>query len=810
MKTKLTLISLFLISNLPLLISQVPQGFNYQAIARGADGKEIANTTLQVKISILTDTSEFYAGGTGTYIWEEQQTVTTNNLGLFILTVGNPLATKIQGSATSFSAIDWKLQPLFIGTKINNGSWKNMGTSRLWSVPYAMNSTSAAIASNLAGPVDKLSVTGSTSVMDEALFEVKNKTGQIVFAVYNEGVRVYVDDGLAKGTGKGGFAIGSFGTAKAPSQEFFVVSPDSIRAYIDNEQAKPLKGGFAIGGFNKAKAPGQEYLRVTRDSTRVYVNQLAKGTKGGFAIGGFDPAKGPINNFMNLTPNNYFIGHQAGSKNTTGLYNNFIGYQAGLSNTDGGYNTFIGYQAGMANMGGNSNVFVGHLAGEKNTSGTGNVFLGINSGQDFESGYNNTFIGTLAGQNFTNGSSNIFIGRSAGTGFNFPVGTIGGTNNIFIGDYSAYYITSGGNNVILGNLSGFYFTTGFDNLFAGSRSGYSNTSGGENVFLGSSAGYSSNIGNQNVFIGIRAGYNAQSGSGNTFIGSGSGYSLATGDGNIFIGKGSGGNLTAQSNRLYIENSAADKNNALIYGEFDTKLLTVNGKLGIGKTNPLTRLDILGGNWNVAGSSEGDFRIGDANYRLKIGVATAGGGSGDVRMTAMGGTNRIIMGGNGVDVLAVSSSNVYPWTDNAFSLGLSTNRWSVVYSANGVVTTSDIRLKNNIQELDYGLESIMKLEPVSYIWKDGSDKSRKLGLVAQDVDKVISEVVDKGNDPSHTLGINYSELVPVLIKGMQEQQKQIESAVQENRQLKSDLKDLMEEVELLRAAMMNFQAGQNPE
>jgi hypothetical protein len=132
-----------------------------------------------------------------------------------------------------------------------------------------------------------------------------------------------------------------------------------------------------------------------------------------------------------------------------------------------------------------------------------------------------------------------------------------------------------------------------------------------------------------------------------------------------------------------------------------------------------------------------------------------------------------MGGNGVDVLAISNANVYPRTDNTIPLGLSTNRWSVVYSAGGVVTTSDIRMKSNIHVLEYGIESIMKLEPVSYTWKDGTDTNRKLGLIAQDVEEVIAEVVDKGDDPAQTLGINYSELVPVLIKGMQEQQKQID-------------------------------------
>ncbi len=95
------------------------------------------------------------------------------------------------------------------------------------------------------------------------------------------------------------------------------------------------------------KRPGKEYLRVTDDSTRINVNQVAKGQKGGFAIGGFDVAKGSSSDFLDLTPQNYFIGHQAGFQ-TTGLYNAFIGYKAGYSNQTGSFNTFIGYESGLS------------------------------------------------------------------------------------------------------------------------------------------------------------------------------------------------------------------------------------------------------------------------------------------------------------------------------------------------------------------------------------------------------------------------------------------------------------------------------
>ncbi len=289
MKTKL-LLSALLSFIFYLLSSQVPQGFNYQAIARDGSGNPIIGATIKVKLSILSDTTGFYASGGGTYIWEEEHTnVKTNAFGLFTVVLGDPSATQTAGSASSFSAINWSAKPLYIGTKIANpGTYKNMGSAKLWSVPYSM------ISGDLAGPVKKLGVTGVTTSPDSVLFEVKNKSGQTVFAVYNEGVRIYVDEGVTKGATKGGFAIGSFGTDKAASKSYFVVNADSIRAYIDPNTGKGVKGGFAIGSFDPTKTySGEEYLRVTRDSTRVYINDTGtKTVKGGFAIGGFNQSKG--------------------------------------------------------------------------------------------------------------------------------------------------------------------------------------------------------------------------------------------------------------------------------------------------------------------------------------------------------------------------------------------------------------------------------------------------------------------------------------------------------------------------------------
>jgi hypothetical protein len=875
MKSKLSLAILILaLSPAPCALSQIPQGFNYQAIARDGSGNPIVNTSLPVRITIQADSL-----GTS-LIWQElHSSITTNSFGLITLVLGRG-ARQATSNVATFSAIDWSVYPKFVKTEINYGGWKTMGVSRLWSIPFAM------AAGELAGPVDKLGIVGTTSLNDEALFEVRNKNGQTVFAVYNEGVRVYVSDGN-KGL-KGGFAVGGFGTDKAgESTKYLVVSKDSVRIYLDtNPLTKPAKGGFAVGGFDLTKAGNEEYLRVTRDSTRVYVKEPQKGTKGGFAVGGFDLTKANTGNYLNLTTSNYFIGQHAGYSNTTGLFNSFMGYYSGYSNKTGSYNTFmgyeagyltdaswntmVGYKAGRSNTTGQMNLFIGYGAGESNTWGLQNVFVGYLSGNYNQSGYRNTFIGnnsgygvntgadnimvgSNAGNWFRKGDNNIFIGKSAGYATKFN--TDSAYNNIFIGSNAGRLITVGGENVFIGSNSGYSISSGSFNVFTGFETGYSNTSGNNNVFLGYqtgrsntsgykntiigfSAGYSNTtgwsntfIGNMagnanisgagnifigpsaglvskgdgNLFIGLEAGYSNTTGAlnvvlgnaaghanttafFNTFLGTQAGYSTTTGGSNLYIGMNAGGlNVSGSnnvflgsqagynetgSNRLYISNTSGDKNNALIYGEFDTRLLTVNGNLGIGKTSPAAKLDITGGNWNVAGG-EGDFRIGDGTYRFKIGVANSGGGAGDVRLNAHGGTNRLIFGGGGNDVLQVTSSDVLPWATNTSSLGSSALKWTVVYATNGTIQTSDARLKENISELGYGLESLLKLKPVSFTWKNDNNGKEHLGLLAQDVEKVINEVVDKGSDPSQTLGINYSELVPVLIKSIQEQQKQID-------------------------------------
>ena len=99
----------------------------------------------------------------------------------------------------------------------------------------------------------------------------------------------------------------------------------------------------------------------------------------------------------------------------------------------------------------------------------------------------------------------------------------------------------------------------------------------------------------------------------------------------------------------------------------------------------------------------------------------------------------------------------------------------IWLAGSIVNASDARLKEDVKDSTRGLKDIMALRPVSYRWKD-SEKlgaGRQVGLIAQEVQKVIPELV-ASREGNTTMAVNYLGLVPVLVKALQEQQQMIES------------------------------------
>ncbi len=133
-----------------------------------------------------------------------------------------------------------------------------------------------------------------------------------------------------------------------------------------------------------------------------------------------------------------------------------------------------------------------------------------------------------------------------------------------------------------------------------------------------------------------------------------------------------------------------------------------------------------------------------------------------------------------------NGHVRPYADASSDLGGSSQRWRYVYASYGTILTSDRRMKTDITPLRYGLASVMKLRPVSFKWKNDEAEGTQLGLIAQEAQEVIPEVVKVGDDEDQTMGMNYTELIPVLVNAIQEQQKQLDEVRKEVELLKQQL------------------------
>ncbi|WP_124978882.1 tail fiber domain-containing protein [Nonlabens xiamenensis] len=173
-------------------------------------------------------------------------------------------------------------------------------------------------------------------------------------------------------------------------------------------------------------------------------------------------------------------------------------------------------------------------------------------------------------------------------------------------------------------------------------------------------------------------------------------------------------------------------------------------------------------------------------------------------TAIGiGSIEFILDGNGETLI---NSPISPTTHLNRDLGFSTTQraWDDVFADN-FVNVSDLREKSNVQNLNYGLEEVLALRPVSYTLQRDPFKETKLGLIAQEALALIPEsvkthdhkVLDESNPETYTkvkmdrMGMKYNYLIPVLIKATQEQQEIINTQQEQIDRLTQLVEDLIQ-------------------
>ena len=206
--------------------AQSPEKMSYQAVIRDATNTLVTNQSVGMQISILQTTT------TGTAIYTETQTVSTNTNGLLSLEIGMGV------TSDDFSAIDWKAGPYFIKTETDptgGSSYTITGTSQLMSVPFAMYA--------------KTSGDGITTEQSDAIETNTAKTSMVLgttaetaLAGDTPTIATVQADAIAANTAKVGITTEQAGT----------IAANTAKTGITSDQATAIKENTAKLGYTEA------------------------------------------------------------------------------------------------------------------------------------------------------------------------------------------------------------------------------------------------------------------------------------------------------------------------------------------------------------------------------------------------------------------------------------------------------------------------------------------------------------------------------------------------------------------------------
>jgi Chaperone of endosialidase len=539
------------------------------------------------------------------------------------------------------------------------------------------------------------------------------------------------------------------------------------------------------------------------------------------------------------------VGYKALLNNLSGSGNTAFGYQSLYNNNSVTFTTALGYNTGNPVSSSyvlTKGIYLGANALPKASSSTTNEIV---IGSDlYGNGNNTTTIGntstqqsqiygaltvvanaapastngissTITAQNATTatyggGNLNLTAGNAGTTGQGGNIVLTPGTSSyaantgkvIVSSDMTVNGITAGRgngnstNNTIFGNAAFGSNTTGTNNVAFGTTSLYANTTGNQNTAFGSFALSSlSGTYHNNTAIGANAIQNMKVGGDNVALGNNAagvaadGTSLVTSSSqSVFIGSNSKPGTTSSTNEIVIGyNAKGQGDNTTTIGNSSTTQTYLPSGLTMG--NSLGSVDAsltLGPN---STSAQGGAEGGQLNFKKSVSTSTydwfidqyADGNGARLRFLP-GRTNPESFG------MAISENGYV----GMGSIPTSSYRLNVsgTVGATGYVNTSDLRLKTNISGLNSAMKTLNLLSPVSYDKKvslaDSVYEKHEFGFIAQEVQKVLPQLVTEGKDKDHLLSMDYISIIPLITKAMQEQDAIIKDAQKENKQLKEQI------------------------
>lgn len=244
----------------------------------------------------------------------------------------------------------------------------------------------------------------------------------------------------------------------------------------------------------------------------------------------------------------------------------------------------------------------------------------------------------------------------------------------------------------------------------------------------------------------------------------------------------------------------------------TQAMTLNasGFLGVGITSPQNRLDVREDgvypvSWGssstlygflsyasgaaVVGSTTSTslafytngserMRI-DSSGNVLVGTTDAGQDSGVGAKIIPNGTGKAFV--NVSQDTTSSNQGILMYSTGAAAYRFYVGWDGTINATNTTISAiSDQRLKENVQDLDVGLDAVMALKPRKFDWKEGKGKNIKgdRGFIAQEFEQVFPDLIDEWKDPAPEGEDPYKavrqDIIPVLVKAIQEQQDIINS------------------------------------
>jgi trimeric autotransporter adhesin len=476
--------------------------------------------------------------------------------------------------------------------------------------------------------------------------------------------------------------------------------------------------------------------------------------------GSYNTAAG-VNSLLNNTEGNHnsAIGSDALYSNTLGSYNTGSGRKSLYNNTLGYENTGIGYKSLFYNTTGNSNSAVGYKSMENNISGSNNTAIGYMADMASIDLNNATAIGNGA---VVNGSNQIKLGNdeidSVFTSGKLTLGSITYPNTD--GDPDDVLTTNGAGKISWRSISGTTDTVSLSRRIDSLRP----LSLGD-IIYGGADGIPTrlNAGSDGQVLQISSGTPSWS----------TPKSISGGTGTIAV-FGAENTLSGNSNLYWDAN---------------------NNRLGIGTNSPSHPLHV------DQGSNEYGFMLSSSasnRYGSQIGFLSNGGANnglfqldGDGNMvfrTIQGGMYFDNFGYGSIKFRIRTDSNRHT-QDSAYMDFANNGNLTISGSAaaTSYLTSSDIRLKQNIKPIKDAVAIINQLKPISYEKKQNIGSNNysinENGFIAQELQKVLPNLVHASDSPEKILSINYTGIIPILAKGIQEQQSEIEILKAEIKKLK---------------------------